>query len=157
MQNKLIYKVFHVIWDVWSSCSTCTDGILVQNGESFLILKRTFELSSSSFSFPQSYSLMTLPLILQSSRTVSYLNNSLHTAGLFSPLFAFLHHAGLTAELPPFISVFALMPDTLLYGLHLDMWAKVSWLPSQLSSTLQQFNRSCSESSLKNYFSLSRR
>lgn len=130
---------------------------LVQSRKSFLILKRTSELSSSSFSFPQSYGLMTLALILQSSRTVSYLNNSLHAAGLFPPLFAHLHHAGLAAELPPFISVFALMPDTRLHGLHLVIGAKVSWLPSQLSSTLQQFNLSCSESSLKNYFSLSRR
>lgn len=69
----------------------------------------------------------------------------------------YLYHAMLAAALPTSILVFALMSDVLLHGLRLVMGAKVSWLAFQLSSALQQFKWTCSESTLKNYFSLSRR
>lgn len=69
----------------------------------------------------------------------------------------YLYHAMLAAALPASILVFALMSDVLLHGLRLIMGAKVSWLAFQLSSALQQFKWTCSESTLKNYFSLSRR
>lgn len=69
----------------------------------------------------------------------------------------YLYHAMLAVALPASILVFALMSDVLLHGLRLIMGAKVSWLAFQLSSALQQFKWTCSESTLKNYFSLSRR
>lgn len=83
---------------------------------------------------------------------------------MFTPVFYlfiyfldYLYHAMLAAALPASILVFALMSDVLLHDLRLIMGAKVSWLAFQLSSALQQFKWTCSESTLKNYFSLSRR
>lgn len=55
----------------------------------------------------------------------------------------------------PFCTLNALMLYMLLCGFQSG--AKVSWLALQLSSARQQLKWTCSESTLKNYFSVSRR
>lgn len=91
---------------------------------------------------------------LQSCRTVSYLNSSMFTAVFFPPLPIYTEPCW---QLTAFSSVNALTLDMLVHGLCLVMGTKVSWLAFQLSPALQQLKWTCSESTLKNYFSLSRR
>lgn len=70
----------------------------------------------------------------------------------FFIFFNYLYHAMPAAALPASVLVFALMSDMLLHGLRSVTGAKVSWLAFQSPSALQQFKWTCSESTLKNYF-----
>ncbi len=91
---------------------------------------------------------------LQCCRTVSYLNSSMFTA-VFPPPLPICTEA--RWQLTAFSSVNALMFDMLVHGLYLVTGAKVSWLALRLSSALQPLKWTCTESTLKNYFSRSRR
>jgi len=112
----------------------------------------------TSLSFLQTWILMTSVLnsaLLQN----SFIFEQFRAYSCIFSIVLYIHGAAFAAAAPLtlFISVFALMLDVLLLGLYFVMGAKVSWLASQLSSALQQFKWTRSESSLKNLFSLSRR
>lgn len=156
-KNKLINMIMHdvILQGVRSFFPQLHSRYSFRLARCFSVWGRhTSCLTTSSF-FVQTWSLMTSVL-----KSAALQNNFLFElfsvySCIFFPLLPF--YTALCWQLAAFASVKALIWDMLLHGLYVVMGAKVSWLDFQLSSVLQQLKWTCSESTLKNYFLLSRR